>query len=177
MQNLSEEEEIAMAELVESKLSSAGLSRYEISNYAKPGWHSRHNLNYWRSGDYLGVGAGAHSYLRDADGVCGQRWSNEKNPAKYMAKVTEASHAVLDHEAIDREKAAAEFMFLGLRITAGVPIAAFSERFGESPVERFSQIPMWIDEKLLEVEEGFLRLTARGLLLANSTTGRSPLDR
>ena len=168
MQSLSDEEEIAMAGLVESKLKSAGLSRYEISNYAKPGWLSRHNVNYWRSGDYLGLGAGAHSYLRDTDGVRGKRWSNEKIPAKYMAKVSAASHAVVDGETIGREKAAAEFMFLGLRMTAGVPIATFFERFGESPAERFSQIPMWIDEKLLEVDEGFLRLTPRGLLLANS---------
>jgi oxygen-independent coproporphyrinogen-3 oxidase len=58
---LSEDEEIAMAELIESKLARAGLDRYEISNYARPGRQSRHNVNYWRGGDYLGVGAGAHS--------------------------------------------------------------------------------------------------------------------
>ena len=54
---------------IEVKLSDAGLKRYEISNYARPGWHSRHNVNYWRGGDYLGIGAGAHSYRRNSDGV------------------------------------------------------------------------------------------------------------
>ncbi len=53
-----------MAESIEVKLSDAGLKRYEISNYARPGWHSRHNVNYWRGGDYLGLGAGAHSYQK-----------------------------------------------------------------------------------------------------------------
>ncbi len=65
MKSLGEEEEIAMAEMIQEKLSGAGLSRYEISNYARRGWHSRHNVNYWRSGDYLGLGAGAHSYRVD----------------------------------------------------------------------------------------------------------------
>ncbi|HEX9787636.1 MAG TPA: radical SAM family heme chaperone HemW, partial [Candidatus Binatia bacterium] len=83
MKSLSEDEEIAMAELIETKCSGAGLSRYEISNYSRRGWHSRHNVNYWRGGDYLGLGAGAHSYKWvDSDGVFGKRWSNEKNPGR-----------------------------------------------------------------------------------------------
>src|SRR5918993_3617159 len=64
MAALTEDEEIAMAELIEDKLRGAGLIRYEISNYALPGRHSRHNVNYWQLGDYLGLGAGAHSYLQ-----------------------------------------------------------------------------------------------------------------
>src|SRR6478736_2176028 len=119
MGNLSEDEEIAMAESIEVKLSDGGLNRYEISNYARPGQHSRHNVNYWHGGDYLGLGAGAHSYRRNSDGVSGQRWSNEKNPAKYMTQVSETHLAIVDREAIEREKAAAEFMFLGLRMTEG----------------------------------------------------------
>ena len=62
--SLTEDEEIAMAEMIEAKFRAAGLLRYEISNYARPGCHSRHNVNYWHSGDYLGIGAGAHSYIR-----------------------------------------------------------------------------------------------------------------
>ena len=113
------------------KLSDAGLKRYEISNYARPGWHSRHNVNYWRGGDYLGLGAGAHSYRRNSDGVTGQRWSNEKNPAKYMTQVSETHLAIVDREAIEREKAAAEFMFLGLRMTEGISSENFHRRFGK----------------------------------------------
>jgi len=168
MGNLSEEEEIAMAELIEVKLSDAGLKRYEISNYARPGRHSRHNVNYWRGGDYLGLGAGAHSYRRNFDGVSGQRWSNEKNPAKYMTQVSETHLAIVDREAIEREKAAAEFMFLGLRMTEGISSENFHQRFGQTPVEFYQQIKLWMDEELLDEQAGFLRFTPKGLLLANS---------
>jgi oxygen-independent coproporphyrinogen-3 oxidase len=168
LKSLSEDEEIAMAELIEGKLLAAGLHRYEISNYARAGCHSRHNVNYWRSGDYLGLGAGAHSYHRQSDGVTGQRWSNQKNPAKYMAHVNQARQAVIDREEIDREKAAAEFMFLGLRMTKGIPTENFRQRFGRAPIEFYPQIKSWLEEELLEEKAGFLRFTPKGLMLANS---------
>ena len=168
MVSLSEDEEIAMAELIESKLASGGLRRYEISNYAKPGQHSRHNVNYWRSGDYLGLGAGAHSYVRASTGPAGVRWSNEKNPAKYMTQVSDSCQAIVDREEIDRQKAAGEFMFLGLRMTEGISVEDFGRRFGQIPINAYPQIGLWIEEGLLEESAGFLRFTSKGLLLANS---------
>lgn len=168
MQNLSEDEEIAMAELVESKLALAGLQRYEISNYARSGKPSRHNVNYWRSGDYLGLGAGAHSYAVNTGCASGRRWSNEKSPAKYIGRILETGKAVVEREAIDRDKAAGEFMFLGLRMTEGVRIDEFLRRFGKSPLVSYPKIALWLDERLLEERGGFLRLTRKGLLLANS---------
>ncbi len=168
MKSLSEEEEIAMAELIETKLAMAGLARYEISNYARPNCHSRHNINYWRGGDYLGLGAGAHSYRRNLDHRTGRRWSNENNPAKYMARVRNKQQAVVELEEIDRQKAAAEFMFLGLRLTEGITPVVFREQFGEFPWETFPRIKDLIEEKLLEVKHGYLRLTPKGLLVANS---------
>ncbi len=125
-------------------------------------------MNYWRGGDYLGLGAGAHSYRRNSNGVAGQRWSNEKNPAKYMAQVSETHLAIVDREAIDREKAAAEFMFLGLRMTEGIPSESFRRRFDQTPIEFYPQIKSWIDAELLEERTGSLRFTPKGLLLANS---------
>jgi putative oxygen-independent coproporphyrinogen III oxidase len=168
MQSLNEDDEIAMAELIESKLSAAGLKRYEISNYSRPRWHSRHNVNYWRGGDYLGLGAGAHSYRQESDGVTGRRWSNEKGPAKYMELVNRDRHAVIEREEIDREKAAAEFMFLGLRMTVGISMQTFHRRFGKTPAEFYPQIDLWIDGKLLQECGGFLRFTTQGLMVANS---------
>jgi oxygen-independent coproporphyrinogen-3 oxidase len=166
---LSEDEEIAMAELVESKLGAAGLERYEISNYAKPGWHSRHNVNYWRGGDYLGVGAGAHSYCRmSASGALGRRWSNETNPGRYIGQIGKAGHAVTAREEIDSLKAAGEFMFLGLRMTQGVSSNAFRASFGWTPEEFFPQIKDWLAAELMEERDGFLRLTHTGLMIANS---------
>jgi oxygen-independent coproporphyrinogen III oxidase len=168
MANLAEDEEIAMAELIDTKLSLAGLKRYEISNYSRPWFHSRHNVNYWHSGDYLGLGAGAHSYRRNQDGVSGQRWNNEKSPAKYMAQIDETQQAIVDRETIDRHKAAAEFMFLGLRMTEGIRADIFRQRFGQTPREYYPQIDTWIDGDLLVEYGGFLRFTTKGLMLANS---------
>jgi oxygen-independent coproporphyrinogen-3 oxidase len=169
MKNLSEDEEIAMAELIEQKLSAAGLSRYEISNYARLGQHSRHNVNYWQSGDYLGLGAGAHSYKRgESGGLLGQRWSNEKSPGRYMAQVTESNRAVVEREELDLTKAAGEYMFLGLRMTEGVSIDAFRSRFLKSPEDFYPRIRMWIESDLLVEQRGHLKLTPKGMMLANS---------
>ena len=168
MAHLDEDEEIAMAELIETKLGAAGLKRYEISNYARPWFHSRHNVNYWHCGDYLGLGAGAHSYRRNDDGVTGQRWNNEKNPAKYMAQIDDTRQAITERESIDFNKAAAEFMFLGLRMTEGIRTDIFRQRFGQTPREFYPQIDTWIDGDLLVENGGFLRFTTKGLLLANS---------
>jgi putative oxygen-independent coproporphyrinogen III oxidase len=167
MANLSEDEEIAMAELIENKLRAAGLARYEISNYARPSWHSRHNVNYWDGGDYLGLGAGAHSFARNTDGITGLRWSNEKNPARYMSLIRD-KQAVIEREEIDSHKAAGEFMFLGLRMTEGISIERFRAMFGKAPTEIFPRIQIWIENDFMTEHDGFLRLTHKGLLLANS---------
>ena len=169
MKSLSEDEEVAMAELIEERLLAAGLQRYEISNYAQSGRYSRHNVNYWRYGDYLGLGAGAHSYkTTGSKEFAGRRWSNEKNPGRYMTQVNQANRAVVEREEIDLDKAAGEFMFLGLRMTEGISINAFRARFDKTTREIFPQISDWIDGELLEEKRGFLRFTRKGLLVANS---------
>jgi oxygen-independent coproporphyrinogen III oxidase len=166
---LSEEGEIAMAELIERRLRAGGLQRYEISNYARPGYHSRHNVNYWQNGDYLGIGAGAHSHQRAAnDGIFGRRWWNEKNPARYMNKISESGQAVTDAEESDLTRAAGEHMFSGLRLTEGVSLKAFSARFGNNMLEFYPAISDWISEGLMERHGDRLRLTHRGLMVANS---------
>ncbi len=169
MTTLAEDEEIAMAELIEEKLGSAGLKRYEISNYALSNCHSRHNVNYWQLGDYLGLGAGAHSYLQTGrEPVQRERWSNEKNPGRYMSRIVESGIAITEREKIDRDKAASEFLFLGLRMISGVSSETFRSNFGRAPVEFYPKIETWREAGLIAEKNGNLRLTAKGLLLANS---------
>jgi putative oxygen-independent coproporphyrinogen III oxidase len=169
LSSLGEEEEIAMAELIQSKLQRAGLKRYEISNYARPGRESRHNVNYWRGGDYLGLGAGAHSYRKiDSDDVWGRRWSNEKNPGRYMALISDANCAIVEREEINQARAAGEFMFLGLRMRQGVSATSFRSRFGRSPAEFFPQIADWLEAELMEESADYLYLTYKGMMVANS---------
>ena len=169
IRSLPEEIEISMAELVEEALAKAGLERYEISNYARAGFHSRHNVNYWQGGDYLGIGAGAHSYKRiQNSGALGCRWQNEKIPGRYLERIGREERAVVEEEKIDAGRAAGEFMFLGLRMTRGISLAEFSRRFGKKPRDFYPQIGAWIKEGLMEEKAGWLRLTPRGLLVANS---------
>jgi oxygen-independent coproporphyrinogen-3 oxidase len=169
MKHLDEDQEIAMAKRIEKKLLAADLHRYEISNYAQPGWHSRHNVNYWRGGDYLGLGAGAHSYRRCNSGFSfGQRWSNEKNPGRYMTRIGDSLCAVVEREEIDFARGAADFLFLGLRMTEGVAKETFRAQFGKMPEEFYPKIKTWIDGGFLEEKQDYLRLTPKGLLMANS---------
>ncbi|HEY7168047.1 MAG TPA: radical SAM family heme chaperone HemW [Candidatus Binatia bacterium] len=166
---LPEEEELAMGELVEHKLGQAGLARYEISNYARLGSHSRHNVNYWRGGDYLGIGAGAHSYKkRSKSPVMAERWSNEKNPGRYMDHIRQAGHAVVARENNQLITAAGEFMFLGLRMTEGISLQEFEARFQRSPSSFYPEISTWVEEGLMEQSGGALRLSRRGFQVANS---------
>ncbi|MFQ5903562.1 MAG: coproporphyrinogen-III oxidase family protein, partial [Candidatus Binatia bacterium] len=169
IRSLPEEIEISMAELIEETLSKEGLERYEISNYAKAGRHSRHNINYWQGGDYVGVGAGAHSYKRiRVNGTFGHRWQNEKNPGRYMEKIEHEGKAVIEEERTGLQKAAGEFMFMGLRMTRGISLKEFSRRFGKNPNEFYPKISDWVGEGLMEERDKRLRLTRRGLLVANS---------
>jgi oxygen-independent coproporphyrinogen III oxidase len=166
---LGEDDEITMGGLIEERLGTAGLQRYEISNYARSGFHSRHNVNYWNSGDYLGLGAGAHSYTAvKQNGFYGRRWWNEKNPARYMNNVQSTGAAVVGREDTDLHTAAGEFMFSGLRLIDGVSSAAFERRFGQKPTQFFPQITDWVNDGLMEERAARLRLTSRGLMLANS---------
>jgi oxygen-independent coproporphyrinogen-3 oxidase len=143
-----------------------GLQRYEISNYARPGFHSRHNLNYWQSGDYLGIGAGAHSHKRVANHrIYGQRWWNEKNPARYMSKISESGQAVIDAEESDLAQSRRRVYVLWLQLIDGICLDALVTRFGKSASELYPQISGWVGEGPMETDDNRLRLTPRGILL------------
>jgi len=167
---LPEETEVAMAELVEKTASDNGFERYEISNYARPGFRSRHNRNYWNAGDYLGIGAGAHSYMQ-VDGAAGEwglRWQNERSSRRYMEAIGHMGHAVCVRESLDMLRAAGEYMFLGLRMTEGVSADRFAQRFGQTLDEFYPLIDQLCADGLLEKSGMRVRLTSRGLLVANS---------
>jgi oxygen-independent coproporphyrinogen-3 oxidase len=85
-----------------------------------------------------------------------------------MARIDENSNAVADRESIDANKAASEFMFLGLRMTEGVSIEAFRNKFGKSLVELYPKIDIWKEGQLMEERDGFIRLTKKGIMVANA---------
>ena len=164
---LDEEVEIEMAGRIRSTLTDAGLHRYEISNYARPGLESRHNVNYWEGGDYLGIGAGAHSHRRERDDPLGERWSNERSPTGYMRRAGESGDAITERERPELRQAMAECLFTGLRMIGGVSAPGFRRRFGTKPQDAFPDVAEWLSEGLLVEENRRLRLGPRGLLLAN----------
>jgi len=169
---LPEETEVAMFTGTQEILSAAGYVQYEISNYARSGYRCRHNLTYWRGGDYLGVGAGAHSYARpttvDANAVCGRRWSNARAPYVYLQSVAQRRHARAHVEDLDARRARGEFVFLSLRCLDGFDAAEFRQRFGNDFPALFPHAADLCDGGLLECSGGRWQLTPRGVLLADS---------
>jgi oxygen-independent coproporphyrinogen-3 oxidase len=136
-------------ELAVDRLANIGIARYEISNLARPGFESVHNLKNWRREPYLGFGADAHSF----DGE--MRWQNVESAAEYVQHWREGQSVIAVRTVAD---AVGEPFFLGLRLSEGIPLASMRLLPG---VERF------LKEGLLEESSGRLRLTSRGVLLSN----------
>jgi oxygen-independent coproporphyrinogen-3 oxidase len=158
----SEDEELEMYELAISSLTKAGYEHYEVSNFAQPGHRSRHNMVYWRNEEYAGFGPGAVSYI---DGV---RWTNERNPARYAAKVRTGVDLAIESERLSPESAMSETLIQGLRLRDGVDLAHITQRFGIDASTVFAQRIRTLQERnLLERSNGHIRLTHSGLLFAN----------
>jgi putative oxygen-independent coproporphyrinogen III oxidase len=165
LQPLDDEDELWMYQHARSALAAAGYEQYEISNFARPGHAARHNQSYWRGIDYLGLGAGAHSYASTPD--WGRRWSNERIPERYVAAV-ERGDPTSSRERLSFENAAAEFLFLGLRERRGVDPAAFAARFGTSLDAVHPEVATFRADGFLVERDGRLALSERGLLVADA---------
>lgn len=163
----SEEEERAMYELTETFLAQKGYRRYEISNYAKPGWECRHNLGYWERKNYLGLGLGASSLVENV------RFHNTPDLDEYMFH----PFTHLDEQVLDRQARMEEFMFLGLRMTGGVSRAAFERQFGVTIESVYGDVLQKLRcQGLLEIREGNLFLTRTGIDVSNAVMAEFLLD-
>jgi oxygen-independent coproporphyrinogen-3 oxidase len=158
----------AMQEAIEAELAGAGYEHYETSAFAKPGRRSRHNLNYWRFGDYLGVGAGAHSKLSFRDRIA--RESRHRQPKAYQEAAL-AGNAVQEAREVGAADLPIEFMMNALRLSEGFPAALFTERTGlplsavEGPLARAQAAG------LLERDALAIRPTALGRRFLNDLLG------
>jgi len=168
LRQLPEELEVAMFTRAQEILAAHGYAQYEISNYARPGQSCQHNLNYWHSGLYLGIGAGAHSYARLGKQDAGRRWSNENNPAAYLTAVERYGHGSSTCEELTARQARGEFVFLGLRCLEGFAAADFRARFGVDVADAFPHVVDLCDGGWLRCNGGRWRLTPQGLLVADS---------
>lgn len=158
-----EDTERMMYERTKQILGEKGYERYEISNYAKAGKECRHNLVYWQRGEYLGVGLGAASLMKDA----GQKEIRLKNNSDLNAYLN-GDISYEEEEVLNRRDAMEEFFFLGLRQMKGVSLIEFAEQFGEDTIEWFEEaIVTSIQDGLLEQDGEWLRLTEKGIDVSN----------
>lgn len=151
-----------MYEMTREILAANGYMQYEVSNWARPGHQCRHNLIYWEHEPYLGVGLSAHSYLD------GARWSNVRGLQGYISRLRRGRLPTASVEQIDETRARADAAMLGLRLTRGIHVPSYDARFGSRFLtDHGDAIARLSRHGLLEVEGGFVRLSASGFLLAN----------
>jgi putative oxygen-independent coproporphyrinogen III oxidase len=154
----SEDEMAEFYELAQEVLGGAGYHHYEISNWAKPGFESRHNLKYWRREPYLGFGAGAHSFSGT------ERWGNAHDAAAYVAAVRRGRLPVEQQERLTAENALEEELFLGLRQLDGIDVAQIERDYGVTLMARFDPLT---SAGLVERDGGMVRLAPQKLSVSN----------
>ena len=160
----SEELERQMYWYTKNFLELNGYNHYEISNFCKIGNESKHNLNCWEQKQYLGFGVSAHSYFG------AKRYSNTENLEEYInnAKNNQFNKSVILHESQTNDDMKKEYMLLGLRKLQGVNISTFKEKFVENPVYLYrNELSKLVNDGLLIIDGDFIKLTNKGLDLAN----------
>lgn len=161
----SEEDELEMYLLLMSTMEAAGYTQYEISNFAKPGMESRHNITYWRNEDYYGLGAGAHGYVKR------QRHMNIKGVNPYI-EASRSGLPRLDSFPISEQEAMEDFMMVGLRMREGVSDRAFKSQFSKSLETVFADsLHKMLYAGLLEQDGDVYRLSKQGILFGNDVFG------
>ena len=165
-----EEVEAEMFEYIIAELEKAGFEHYEISNFSKLGFESRHNLMYWDNAEYYGIGAGASGYV---DGV---RYKNH-GPIRHYLKAVEEGSARINEEHLSQREQMEEEMFLGLRKKSGVSMARFEEKFERSFQELYGEIVKdLIQQGLMQLDGDRVRMTKRGLFLGDTVAERFILE-
>jgi oxygen-independent coproporphyrinogen-3 oxidase len=143
-------------------LDRAGYEQYEISNVARPGRRSRHNLKYWQDGNWLGFGCGAHS--TDA----GVRWRNVSGTADYVERIDRDESIVAERRPLTPDERIEEALFMGLRLSEGVDLDAFRVRYGVDAWARFGDaLGPFVEADVLRWSGSRLALTREGMLVAN----------
>ncbi|MCI9287583.1 MAG: oxygen-independent coproporphyrinogen III oxidase [Clostridia bacterium] len=157
-----EETERKMYWKVKNILEQNGYNHYEISNFAKNGFESKHNLNCWKQKEYLGMGTAAHSYYNKT------RYSNTDNLEEYIENISEGKNTKIVHETQKETDEQKEYMLLGLRKIEGVSISKFKEKFVQNPIYIFrKELNILVEQELVEVDIDSIKLTNKGLDLAN----------
>lgn len=165
-----EELEAEMFEYIIVELERVGFEHYEISNFSKPGFESRHNLMYWDNAEYYGIGAGASGYVN------GVRYKNH-GPIRHYLSAVEEGNARITEEHLSQKEQMEEEMFLGLRKKSGVSMARFEEKFGRSFDGLYGEIVRdLVQQGLMQIDGNRVRMTKRGLFLGDTVAERFILE-
>ncbi|MGE8206187.1 radical SAM family heme chaperone HemW [Heyndrickxia sp. NPDC080065] len=158
----SEESDANMYSMLMDGMIKNGYTQYEISNFSKPGFESRHNLVYWNNQEYYGFGAGAHSY------VYGKRRANIGPIKKYIETLQDKRLPIFEENSLTKREMMEEQMFLGLRKNIGVSISEFHYKFNDDLLIVFEKpINEMVQKGWLEMKDGYVRLTREGRFLGN----------
>jgi oxygen-independent coproporphyrinogen-3 oxidase len=155
----------ALYELTDAMTSAAGIPAYEISNYARPGAGSRHNLTYWRYGDYAGIGPGAHGRR------LGMRSVRHRKPENFMSAIRRNGHGIAEQAPLSAIEAADEALVMGLRLSEGVDVDAIAERFDLPAIVDWSRVERLERSGHLTSGAGRIALTGKGRLLLDHILG------
>jgi len=155
----------ALFELTDAMTSAAGLPAYEISNHARPGQESRHNLTYWRYGDYAGVGPGAHGRR------LGMRSVRHKKPENFLAALARNGHGIVEEAPLAPIEAADEALVMGLRLTEGIDAFAIAERLGLETIVDWQRVERLTASGHLTRDGGRIALTSKARLLLDHILG------
>ena len=165
-----EELEAEMFEYIITELERAGFEHYEISNFSKPSFESRHNLMYWDNAEYYGIGAGASGYVN------GVRYKNH-GPIRHYLSAVEEGNARITEEHLSQKEQMEEEMFLGLRKKLGVSMARFEEKFGRPFEGLYGEIVRdLVQQGLMQIDGDRVRMTKRGLFLGDTVAERFILE-
>ena len=158
--------------LTQKIMNAAGLPAYEISNHAKPGQESRHNLTYWRYQGYCGIGPGAHGRR---GGVATER---HKKPENYLLAVSEHGHGIKDQRALSMGEQASEALLMGLRLAEGIDLSKLEARFGIPSTDLINadRLALLSDLGLLEYDSGQITVTPSGMPLLDALLGEIVAD-
>ncbi len=168
-----EDSQAAMYEATQSMTGAAGLPAYEVSNHARPGHESRHNITYWRSGEWIGIGPGAHGRLNESDGTSISR-RQEKAPETWLGAVARDGHATAVTETITGSDRLTEVLMMGLRLRDGLSHADMQRAAGSSWDEAVNPatLAMLVESGLLVRDAAGVRATAQGRQVLNGVLDR-----
>jgi len=158
-----EDETVKMYNLAIKMLKKAGIMRYEVSNFALPGYECRHNINYWILEDYLGLGLAAHSLINNV------RFCNTENFALYIKDISHKKFPIENEETLSLKERKEEYIMLGLRTKNGLKLDRFNKEFNcNLLLDKAKEVEMLIKNKLIVADDGFLQLCDSAFYVLNS---------